>query len=101
MYRCKDCGAYFEEPVVVHDDPSPRGVGLPSGYYIEWYCPQCGSDHMEVAEACASCGEPIPADEVLCEDCMEELKKLLRGVADDMKIDFDAPAFENAVYQAV
>ena len=101
MYRCEDCGAYFDEPVVVHDDPSPSGVGLSSGYYVEWYCPSCGGDHIEKAGECASCGEFIPSDEVLCEDCMKELKKLLKGVADDMNMDMDAPAFENAVYMAV
>ena len=101
MYRCEDCGRFFEEPVVVHDDPSPSGVSLASGYDIEWYCPQCGSDQVEEAGECASCGEPIADGEVLCEDCMKELKKLLKGVADDMKMDIDAPAFENAVYMAV
>ena len=86
MYRCRDCGNFFEEPIVVHDDPSPKGVGLASGYYVEWYCPACGSDHIDDAGMCASCGEPVEKGYTLCGDCMEELKKLLAGVASDMQI---------------
>lgn len=46
MYKCNDCDYIFDEPVVEHDDPSPAGVALPSGYYIYWHCPKCYSESI-------------------------------------------------------
>lgn len=86
MYRCEDCGRFFDEPVVVHDDPSASGVSLPSGYYTEWYCPHCGSDMVEEAGYCESCGEPVETGKALCEICREELKGSLQTIAEDMHL---------------
>ena len=47
MYKCNNCNHIFDEPIIEHDDPSPSGVSLPSGYYEYWYCPKCGSDDVE------------------------------------------------------
>lgn len=77
MYRCKDCGVFFEEPIVVKDDPSPRGVALTSGYYYDSHCPSCGSENLEEAEVCERCGEPIPYGAVLCDDCMDILESYI------------------------
>lgn len=97
MYRCDDCGRFFEEPVEVHDDPSPKGVSLTSGYYIEWYCPHCGSDHIEEADTCALCGEPIAKHSVLCDNCKEDINSDIAELAnsyhlevDDMKLALEA-----------
>ena len=46
MYICRDCKQIFTEPYVEYDDPSPSGVGLPSGAYAYTYCPYCGSDRI-------------------------------------------------------
>lgn len=89
MYRCEDCGRFFEEPVVVHDDPSASGVSLPSGYYTEWYCPHCGSDKVEEAGKCQSCGEPVEKGKVLCDNCSLDLLIELRELADMMDITTD------------
>lgn len=49
MKRCNACGRLIEEDalVVVCDDPSPRGICLPSGHYTYEYCPHCGDDDLE------------------------------------------------------
>lgn len=86
MYRCDDCGRFFEEPVVVRDDPSASGVSLPQGYYTEWHCPYCESDKVEEAGSCASCGEPVADGDTLCDDCKAELQSYLDDVAKDMHV---------------
>lgn len=73
MYRCDSCGMFFEEPIIVKDDPSPGGVSLVGGYYIEKYCPNCNGQDMTEAKQCAVCGKWHTNDGVLCEDCMEEI----------------------------
>ena len=92
MYRCDDCGRFFEEPVVVHDDPSASGVSLPSGYYIEWYCPHCGGDKVEEAGSCASCGEPVEQGVTLCENCREELASVVKELAREFHMTDDEMA---------
>ena len=87
MFRCEDCGRFFSEPIIEHDDPSPSGVSLASGYYTEWYCPHCGSDLVEEAGYCKSCGEPVESGTTLCENCREDLFLELRDIAEEMKLD--------------
>ena len=47
--RCNDCGWLGEtnEMVKISSDPSPRGVSLPAGNYVELFCPECGADDYE------------------------------------------------------
>ena len=97
MYRCVDCGRFFEEPIVEHDDPSPAGVSLPSGYYTYWYCPHCGSEDIEDAGECKSCGEPVEKGVTLCEDCRKELVAILQEVAKEMKLSNEE--MEDAIWQ--
>lgn len=80
MYICKDCGAVFEEPGIVYDDPSPAGVALPSGSYAYEECPDCGGDDFEEARHCDRCDEYYLGDKILCDSCMEELGIELREI---------------------
>lgn len=89
MYRCEDCGRFFDEPIIVHDDPSASGVSLTSGYYTDWYCPHCGSDHVEEADYCKSCGEPVESGKTLCENCRENLAYILKQTAEDLNLTQD------------
>ena len=89
MYRCDDCGRFFDEPVIVYDDPSPVGVSLASGHYTEQHCPFCGSESVEEAGECVSCGEPVAKGQTLCEDCREDLRTYMADVATDMHIPMD------------
>lgn len=73
MYRCKDCGVFFDEPYEVYDDPSPAGVSLPRGHYVYYECPECGGDDFEEAKECPCCGDHYVGDTVICEDCIESL----------------------------
>lgn len=77
MYMCKDCGKVFLEDDVVksYDDPSPSGVCLPTGYYTYYECPKCGSEDIDEATKCVSCGDWFVAEgeDKLCPDCAEYL----------------------------
>lgn len=97
MYICKDCGALFEEPAVWYDDPSPAGVGLPSGSYEYCECPECGSDDFEEANECPRCDCHYLGDKILCDDCMEELGIELREIKGRFHMTQDD--FEQAIYE--
>ena len=89
MYRCEECGHFFEEPIEVHDDPSADGVSLPQGYYTEWYCPKCGSDQVDEAGECRSCYQPTASWRILCDDCREELADIMNELAKKMRLPLD------------
>jgi DNA-directed RNA polymerase subunit RPC12/RpoP len=97
MYRCDDCGRYFEEPMITYDDPSPIGVALPQGAYAEYRCPYCASEWIEEAGECASCGEPIPSGQTLCDDCLQDLKSSLGDLANEMHMSVEQ--LEDAVVE--
>ena len=93
MYICNRCGKVFEddEVVVVHDDPSPAGVGLSSGAYEYYHCPHCGSDDIDEAVECAVCGDYFIDDgEEICEECFNKIEegldsfRALMGVDDEV-----------------
>lgn len=92
MYECRNCGGQFYSPVIEYDDPSPAGVGLPSGAYSTETCPNCGSDDIEEANECPACGSWHIRDGALCPDCfdrigegLEELRKDLNLTEDDFE----------------
>ena len=89
MYRCKDCGEYFDEPMLVADDPSPRGISMLEGYCYERHCPMCGSSDIEEAYTCMVCGEYTPAGQVLCDGCRDDLEIGLKELAAEMNITMD------------
>lgn len=74
MFKCKDCGCEFDEPAVWYDDPSPVGVGLPSGAYVYTECPKCGSGDYTEGKACPICGEEHFGDDPYCEWCLSDAK---------------------------
>lgn len=80
MYICKKCGKVFKEEDVVeiHDDPSPAGVSLPSGYYTYYECPYCGSDDIHEATECVVCGDYFVDDgDDVCEECFGTIENKL------------------------
>ena len=95
MYKCKECGALFEQPKEIYDDPSAAGVSLPSGCYVYEECPDCGSDDFEKAVECDHCGEYHTNDVALCDDCMKELGIALREIKGRFHLDQDT--FEEAI----
>lgn len=80
MYECKRCEHQFDAPEVYTDDPSPAGVGLPSGAYEYEKCPYCGSGDIVEAQECPACETHHIRDGILCDDCVkwlaDELEKL-------------------------
>lgn len=78
MYICWHCGHEFEEPVIVHDDPSPNGVSLPQGTYQYQECPNCGSEDIDKAKVCPMCGDWFFSPEGLCPDCGGKFSEMLR-----------------------
>ncbi len=49
MYKCYDCGAVFEQPIIKEWDES-RGEfwGMPCcEHMVEWHCPCCDSDDID------------------------------------------------------
>lgn len=86
MYICKDCGAWFEEPLVISDDPSPSGVSLPSGCYEYEQCPECGSDDFEEAEMCPRCETYYLGKGRLCDTCTEDFGIALRDVRSQFRL---------------
>lgn len=92
MYICKECGEVFNEPAVEYDDPSPYGVGLPSGHYTYSYCPKCNCDDIDEASVCVSCGEYFDGDTSvggLCEWCWESFTLRIAKLKDEMGMDDD------------
>lgn len=90
MYICGKCGCTFERPTVERYDPSPDGISLSGGYYEVHYCPKCGSDDVNEAERCPSCGEWMPYNKaVLCDECDHLLDEGLEKLRHSMGLDED------------
>ena len=49
MYKCNDCGEYFDEPDT-HTEYLSEAWGQPI-YESYDYCPCCGSDRIEYSES--------------------------------------------------
>lgn len=77
MYRCNECGVFFENPVREEMEPDTG--------YSEQVCPQCRSDYFEEAKLCPACGESYTVDDY-CDECMEELKAGLLELKDELGI---------------
>lgn len=106
-YICYDCGEVFDEDEAgtMYDDPSPAGVGLPSGSIAYMVCPHCGSDYYGEAKECPLCGEYHEGSELFCEDCRhkiaEEWKALLEKLVPESDgCDWEALRADIATYIA-
>lgn len=85
MYRCEDCRREFRKPSVV-SEYYPYG----GGYVSEQIrvCPYCGGSYERLIE-CPVCGECVAEsetvtneyDEVVCENCGDELMRELSRAA--------------------
>jgi predicted amidophosphoribosyltransferase len=76
---CRDCGE------MVYPKIEREFVGEPGhGGYQEWeVCPCCGGGDMTEARMCGNCMKYIPVDEDYCEDCIEEVKKVIRNATEE------------------
>lgn len=47
--RCNRCGwtGDASEMSKSYYDPSPAGIALPTGYYTDFFCPECGSEDYD------------------------------------------------------
>ena len=50
MYICRWCKRTFDEPYIIEEDPSPRGIALPRGTESYEVCPYCGDDYIDEYE---------------------------------------------------
>lgn len=92
MYQCRRCDGQFNAPEMNLDDPSPAGVGLPSGAYRYERCPYCGGYDIEETRECPSCEGNHIRDGILCDDCakwladeLEKMRVTLRLSVDDFQ----------------
>ena len=76
---CLDCGE------MVYPQREREFQGEPGhGGYIEWeVCPACGGDDLTEARMCGNCWKHIPVDEDYCQDCIEEVKKVIRNTTEE------------------
>ena len=93
MYICEDCGKIFdeEEVVVIHDDPSPAGVSLPSGYYTYRCCPYCDSEDISEATECEVCGKMMSVnsgEENICDECIDDISKELEEIREGVGLSY-------------
>lgn len=89
MYKCERCEAIFEAPEIYTDDPSPAGVGLPSGSYHYERCPFCHGDRIEETKECPACEAQHVRDGILCDDCAEWLAGELENMRVTLHLSMD------------
>ena len=88
MYYCLDCGEMFEEPRT-SSEQTGEFWGAPA-WECFYSCPRCGSDEIDTADKCEMCGEWIPPDEELCDNCKEVLGATVDYIMDYIRTDAEA-----------
>lgn len=88
MYKCLDCGDFFEEPDT-RDIVNPSEYwGRPVNEYLQAeVCPHCGSEDIEEAKECIICGSPSEDD--FCKDCHIDLENQLEELKHRYEITYD------------
>lgn len=72
---CRDCGNVVTPNEVEDEDTM---------WYSCWYeCPVCGHDNLTAYVECGNCMKPIPSGEEYCQDCIEEVKKVIRNTTEE------------------
>lgn len=74
MYKCVECGYFFNEPDSWLDDRGEH-FGTPC-YEVEYGCPKCKGDYEEAAP-CKICGELFVEDELnggVCDECFDKYR---------------------------
>ena len=92
MFICNECKKVFDQDdiIEVHDDPSPDGVSLVSGYYTYYECPHCGSGDIKEAVECQICGDYYADDgEEICLECFNTIERKIDDVRTDIGIDHE------------
>lgn len=80
MYKCNDCGMYFEDPEIIVDSETGE----------EKVCPICGRDYLEEVNACKVCEKPTESGfDDFCPDCMDKLRLGLNEIMDEIGTDAD------------
>lgn len=89
--RCEKCGWLGESDELEHSyyDPSPSGISLPAGAYVEDYCPECGADQDYLEEF--DLETQIELEEA------EDYSAVLKAFCDSLKIEFSADGIIDAI----
>lgn len=80
-YKCKECGAVFDEPQIIKTTHSGRYEA--HGYEEYGKCPNCPSDEFIECVICDYCGEAVASgiddyvyfrekEENICNDCLHD-----------------------------
>ena len=83
MYKCRDCGAIFEEPHIRRYESSEYGAT------VDILCTECGGEDLVVVHACNVCGKHTE-DELWCSACRTKA----RAVLNEFAMQFDAKTLE-------
>ena len=82
MYHCQICDTYFDAPLVRdYRDPTVDTMAR----FREVVCPICGQPYIENTDSCPVCGKHMPAGQIICRTCRENLKHRLCAFADQLK----------------
>ena len=91
--RCEKCGWIGSSDELGHSyyDPSPSGISLPPGHYVEDYCPECGADQDHLDEF-----ELENEIDVEVADT-EDYTAVLKAFCDSLKLEFSPEGIINAI----
>lgn len=75
MYKCLDCKAVFEEPVI------KTYTSVEYGDNTYFYCPYCGEESIAEVDECLGCGGWKDVHERVCISCHSYAKRKLAAFA--------------------
>jgi predicted ATP-dependent serine protease len=71
MYKCLDCKAVFEEPIIKTYTSGEYGDNT------DFYCPYCGEESIAEVDECLGCGSWKDVHERVCISCHSYAKRKL------------------------